>query len=304
MASIVVAGGGPLGAATAYHLARRGADVTVASARTSPDAAFLSAGGSICWHRPDPRRRAVIKETADFVRDAVAAGAPIGCRDVPYVFLSEGIQAPALNVNSADLVTHLLVEAERAGARLRDLGRITGVASDGHGGHVLHGEAGDLSADVVVLALGAGNRALLPGLGGRWEKRQLFVTDLPVDDLRADWPHTIARIGSGFAYAFVKDFGDDGLRMVLGQEDLVVDEDLSGPVDHFARLLEAGVAEHFPFLRPARVEHVLWGVDWEAKLPNITTADDGLIGINCGSGVRACIPAGRAAAEAALSAAG
>jgi hypothetical protein len=83
------------------HLARRGLAVTVAASMDLPGA-FHSSGGSLCWYRPDPHRAAAIEATAAFVRDAVAAGAPIDCRDVPYLFVHEGVPAPALNVSSFD----------------------------------------------------------------------------------------------------------------------------------------------------------------------------------------------------------
>ena len=299
MSPITVAGAGPLGAATAYHLARSGLPVTVVSDAGSTDAAYRNSGGSICWYRRDPRRSVMIRETADFVLNAVAAGARIGCREVPYVFLSDGVQAPALNINTADLVAYLLAEAERAGAHMRDIGRIVAV-DENDGRYRVRGERGESSAPVVVLALGAANRVFMPGLTGAWEKRQLFVTDLPVDEHRARWPHTIAGIRDGFAYVFVKEL-DGQLRVLVGQEDLVDDDNPRGPSDHFAELLEAGVAEHFPFLRHARVKEILWGLDWEGKLPHLA-GETGLVSINCGSGVRVCIAAGRVAAQAAIAA--
>ena len=71
-----------------------------------------------------------------------------------------------------------------------------------------------------------------------WAGAAIHHLDLPVDDARARWPHTIVQIGDGYAYAFVKRFGGD-LRVVVGQEDLVTDDDHTGPVDHFAELLDA-----------------------------------------------------------------
>jgi glycine/D-amino acid oxidase-like deaminating enzyme len=292
---IVVAGAGPLGAATAYHLARRGVQVAVVS-QDRPDAAFRNSGGSICWHRPDPRRAAAIRETADFVRAAVADGARIRCRDVPYLFLNEGVQVPALNVDSGDLVDHLLAEAEREGARRVDLGAVTGIVH-GDDGHIVVCDGGAVRAGAVVVALGAGNRGVVDRNPVAWEKRQLFVLDLPVGDDRAGLPHTIAAVGDGYAYVFVKRF-DVGLRVVVGQERVVEDDVATGQVDHFDDLLDAGVADHFPFLREATVERVLWGLDWPGKLPHVEQHGPRVFSVNCGSAVRACIAGGRAAADA------
>lgn len=290
MTDVVVAGAGPLGASAAYHLTRQGLDVTVAATEDAV-AAYESSGGSMCWHRPDPRRAAAIERTAAFVRDAVAAGAPIDCRDVPYLFTHEGVLAPALNIASGDLVAHLLDGARRAGAATADIGRISGVDRDGTG-YAVRGATGSLSAPAVVLALGTGNLGVMPGLEGALEKRQLFVLDLPVDDGRARWPHTIVQIGDGYAYAFVKRLGED-LKVVVGQEDLVADDDLTGPVDHFAELLDAGVGDRFAWLRGAGVERVLWGLDWaDSKLPDVRDDGRALFSINAGSAVRVCVPAG------------
>ena len=298
-APIVVAGPGPLGAATAYHLARRGTPVAIVG-RDRPDAAFRSSGGSICWHRPDPRKAAVIRETAEFVRDAVADGVRIRCRDVPYLFLTEGVQVPALNIDSADLVGHLLAEAEAAGAQRLDVGDVRGVDADG-GRTTLRCDGGDVSGGVVILALGAANAGMVPALDLVWEKRQLFVLDLPVDADRARMPHTITAVGDGYAFVFVKEF-NDGLRVVVGQEDIVDDDDPAGPVDHFEVLLDGGVADRFPFLRDAGVDRILWGLDASGKVPHLQEHDGGLLTVNCGSAVRACIAAGRAAADAAIAA--
>lgn len=119
------------------------------------------------------------------------------------------------------------------------------------------------------------------------------MLDLPVDADRARWPHTIVPIGDAYAYVFVKRF-EDGLRIVVGHEDLVDDGDPSGPVDSFAELLAAGVGERFPWLRDGSVDEILWGLDWaDSKLPHVETDGHRLWSVNAGSGVRVCIPAGR-----------
>ena len=121
------------------------------------------------------------------------------------------------------------------------------------------------------------------------------MLDLPVTAGRAGLPHMVAPIGDGYAYVFVKQT-PDGLRLLLGQEDLVDDRDLSGPVDHLADLLAAGVADRFPFLHGAAATEVLCGLDLAAKLPVVTEPGPGLLTVNCGSAVRACVPIGERAA--------
>ena len=300
--TVAVVGSGPIGAATAYGLARAGiADVTLVGGDHGP-AAYRSSGGSVCWHRDDPEKAAMIEATADFVRQRVAAGARIRYREQPYLFLDAGVLVPALNIAAADLVADLAGLARRDGVRDADLGPVTAVEPV-EGGHRVVGARGTVEARVVVLALGAGNAALTGTDPGAVEKRQLFVLDLPVGEDRARLPHLVAAVGPGYAYVFVKQTAG-GLRLLLGQEDLVADSDLSGPVDHLAELLAAGVADRFPFLRGARAEQVLWGVDRFEKLPAITAHRPGLISVNCGSAVRACVPIGQRAAAAVAAALG
>ena len=155
----------------------------------TPDTAtYRNSGGSVCWRRNDPEKAAMIRATAEFVRDRVAAGASIRVREQPYLFLDEGVLVPALNVASADLVADLADLAVAGGVRTRDLGRVTGVESV-DGGHRVFGERGTIEARVVVLALGVGNSALAGGPGPDLEKRQLYVLDVPVTAERATLPH-------------------------------------------------------------------------------------------------------------------
>lgn len=305
-ADVAVIGAGPIGTSTAWQLAAAGVDVLL----VGPDpalaveqrAAFRSSGGSVCWHRPDPVKAARIRRTAEFVAERIAAGAPIRCRPTPYLFLDTGIWAPALNINAADLVADLARLATGLGARRLDLGTVSSVRA-GADGHVVTGDRGELTARVVLLALGAGNLALLPGPAAALEKRQLFVLDLPVGPDRAGLPHVVVPVGTGYAYVFVKEL-DEGLRLVLGQEDLVADDDRTGPVDHLDELLAAGVADRLPFLRGAAAERILWGVDWADKHPRLTEHAPGLFSVNCGSAVRSCVALGAESAAALTAAPG
>jgi glycine/D-amino acid oxidase-like deaminating enzyme len=292
--TVAVVGCGPIGAATAYGLVRAGIGGVTLVTGPPGTGTYRSSGGSICWHRDDPEKAAMIRATAQFVRDRVAAGAPISVREQPYLFLDEGVLVPALNVAAADVVADLADLAVRGGARTRDLGRVTGIEPVDGGCRVL-GETGTLEARVVVLALGTGNAALVGGPVPELEKRQLYVLDVPVTEDRAALPHLVARIGAGHAYVFVKQT-PAGLRLLLGQEDVVPDDDLSGPVDRLPELLAAGVVDRFPFLRRASATDVLWGVDHAAKLPVLAEPGPGLLAVNCGSAVRAGVSIGERAA--------
>ena len=40
------------------------------------------------------------------------------------------------------------------------------------------------------------------------------------------------------------------------------------------------------------MERILWGVDWTDKLPQLVEHRPGLLTVNCGSAVRACVAIG------------
>lgn len=292
--AIAVVGTGPVGSAAAYHLAQRGVPGVVQVDGSAGRATYLQSGGSVSWHRPDPVRSRAIEETARFIRAEVAAGAPIRIRDEPYFYLDTGELVDGFNIEADDLVSHLRRSAE--GVAGVDVGEVRAV-EPGDGSHRVVGTTGEVEAQVVLLALGAANIGLVPGLAGEVEKRQLLVLDLEVGSAQERLPHMISRLGAGFVYVFVKEI-DGRLRFVVGQEDLVADDDHSGPVDYLPQLVDAGLAERFPFLAGASTTQVRWGTDWAGKEPHVHESAPGLISVNCGSAVRSCIAVGRAGADA------
>lgn len=292
--AIAVVGTGPVGSAAAYHLAQRGVPGVVQVDGSAGRATYLQSGGSVSWHRPDPVRSRAIEETARFIRAEVAAGAPIRIRDEPYFYLDTGELVDGFNIEADDLVSHLRRSAE--GVADVDVGEVRAV-EPGDGSHRVVGTTGEVEAQVVLLALGAANIGLVPGLAGEVEKRQLLVLDLEVGPAQERLPHMISRLGVGFVYVFVKEI-DGRLRFVVGQEDLVADDDHSGPVDYLPQLVDAGLAERFPFLAGASTTQVRWGTDWAGKEPHVHESAPGLISVNCGSAVRSCIAVGRAGADA------
>lgn len=296
--AIAVVGTGPIGSAAAYHLAQRRVPDVVQVEGSAGRAAFPQSGGSVSWHRPDPVRSQAIEETARFIRSEVAAGAPIRMRDEPYFYLDTGEVVDGVNIEADDLVTHLRRSAD--GVAAVDVGEIRAV-EPGDGRHRVVGTTGEVEAAVVLLALGAANLGLSPGLTGAVEKRQLLVLDLPVGRNQERLPHVIASLGDGFVYVFVKEI-DGELRFVVGQEDIIEDDDHTGPIDYLPELFDAGLTERFPFLAEATTDEVRWGTDWASKDPHIHESVPGLISVNCGSAVRSCIEVGRAAADAVVNA--
>lgn len=297
--AIAVVGTGPVGSAAAYHLAQRGVPGVVQVGGSAGRATYLQSGGSVSWHRPDPVRSRAIEETARFIRSEVAAGASIRMRDEPYFYVDTGELVDGINIEAADLVSHLRRSAEEDVAGV-DVGEVRAI-EPGDRGHRVVGTAGEVEAEVVLLALGAANIGLAPGLAGQVEKRQLLVLDLEVSPTQERLPHLISRLGPGFVYVFVKEI-DGRLCFVVGQEDIVADDDHTGPVDYLAQLFDAGLAGRYPFLAGASTVQVRWGTDWAGKDPHVHESAPGLLSVNCGSAVRACIAVGRAGAEAVLAA--
>ncbi|MER7559811.1 FAD-dependent oxidoreductase [Nocardioides sp. NPDC126508] len=296
-ADVAICGAGPIGAATATFLARPGLRVVLIDHDPADDpehvATYRYSGGSIRWTWPDPVKREMTTQTEQFIRGA-APGAELGMIENTYHLLHTGEHIPALNVSATGLVGMLRDQAQEAGATFVDA-LVTGVRPDG-GGHVVETSRGAIRARRVLGAMGAANASVFPQASAAPEKRQLFVLDLPVPPERELLPHTIVPIGDGFGYVFVK-LIDGDLRVLVGQEDIVEDEDTSGPVDHWKELLDSGLATTLPWLRDARVDDILWGVDTAQKTLVVDEPSPGVLVANCGSAIRSAAWLGRTLAE-------
>ncbi|MER7609646.1 FAD-dependent oxidoreductase [Nocardioides sp. NPDC127503] len=298
-ADVAICGAGPIGAATAIFLARPDLRVVLIDHDPADDPAHVAtyrySGGSIRWTWPDPVKREMTTQTEQFIRGAAAdADAELGMIENTYHLLHTGEHIPALNVSATGLVGLLRDQAQEAGATLVDA-LVTGVRPDGSG-HVVETSRGAIRAGRVLGAMGAANASVFPQVSAEAEKRQLFVLDLPVPPEREQLPHTIVPIGDGFGYVFVK-LIDGQLRVVVGQEDIVEDEDTSGPVDHWKEILDSGLATTLPWLRDARVDDILWGVDTAQKTLVVDEPSPGVLVANCGSAIRSAAWLGRTLAE-------
>lgn len=297
---VLILGGGPIGAATAYFLMQKGG-LKVGLLRREPNddpehvATYKWAGGSVRWFWDDPEKTAATKETADFIKDLVRKGADFSLLEDNYLFLNRGAFVPAINVASTKLIDYLLEGSRARGLEITDGIEIENVEKS-VGGYVVTGGGKQWIAKKVLLALGVNNNNFIEDLGIEEEKRELFVLDTPVDDARKDFPHTIFPIGEGVAYVFIKKF-PEGLRFVVGQEDVVEAGEERGENNYFQELLDAGLAERLPFIKDAKVEKVLWGIDSGNKTLNIHTTDNALYAVNAGSAVRSCVYIGRTLAE-------
>lgn len=293
---ILIIGGGPIGASTAYHLSlaakgKRIALITKDTAEES-DAAYRNAGGCVRWFWSDPLKRAMTEETRDFITARLAEGVDLDALQNPYLFTHRGVLVPSLTITSAKLINWMLDQCAERGVEVVRGTEVTDIASDTVGHHVRTAK-GEIVASTVLVALGARSATLVPDLPLKTEKRQLFVLDLPVPPEREGLPHTILPLGGGVAYVFVKKVNGK-LKVLVGQEEVVPDAASDGPEpEQFDALLKAGLAKAMPFLAEAKVEKVLWGHDATNKTLLVHESPPRLYAAACGSAVRGCAHIGR-----------
>lgn len=293
---ILIIGGGPIGASTAYHLAQAGAGrrivlVTKDTAEQS-DAAYRNAGGCVRWFWEDTLKRAMTEETRDFIEARLAEGVELDALRNPYLFAHRGAFVPSFTITSAKLINWMLERAAARGVEVICGTEVTALMKV-ESGYRASTAGGSIEAATVLVALGAGGRSLVPDMPLETEKRQLFVLDLPVGAERAGLPHTIVPVGKGVAYVFVKKVAGE-LKVLVGQEGVVTDAAVDGPEpDQFERVLKEGLADVMPFLAKARVEKVLWGHDAANKILLVHEPTPRLFAAACGSAVRGCAHIGR-----------
>lgn len=293
---LIILGGGPIGAATAYFLSRAGSGQKVCLLSKDPsadNAAWQNAGGSVRWYWDDAEKRAMTKETADFAKRLVSEGVELSLLEDNYLFLHRGVFAPSINLSGGKLVDYLLAEAAKNGVDVRRSAEVTGITRDGET-YKIATSAGEFAARKVLCAMGAAaNTQLVDGYEVEPEERQLYVLDAAVTADSASLPHIILPIGEGVAYIFVKKT-PNGLRFVVGQEDAI---EPAGNADDFKALLAAGLGSIMPFLKQAGVETVWSGTDAGNKTLKLEEAQPGLWAANCGSAIRSCAYIGRTVAE-------
>lgn len=294
---VLILGGGPIAASTAYFLAERGVHdvglITLEPADTAY-ATYLNAGGTVRWFWSDPERVLITKETGDFVTHLSHSGVDLSYHRDQYLFLHRGKSVPALSINTEQLVQWFIHSAKSRGLVVHAGERVTSVTSEGTVA-IVHTERAEYRARKVLLALGVQNSSFMPGLSLEREKRQLFVLDLPVGEDEKSFPHVVIPLGKGTAYLFIKRM-PEGLRFVVGQEEVLTVNTDPEPENYFPRLLKAGLGDLFPFLKNAHVEKILWGFDAHVK-SLVVTEEGPLVAANCGSAVRSCVWAGQTLAE-------
>lgn len=291
---ILILGGGPIAASSAYFLTKSGnkkIGLVTQEPIESRDATYLYAGGSVRWFWPDALKTEMTTETAMFIKDLQKQGVDLSLIEDNYLFLNRGKFVPSVNISSKKLIQWLLDQSIQQGLSIHNGEQIESVQKNGELWQVKT-DKGLHYAKIILSALGVKN-SMITGSEIETEKRELFVLNLPVTKDEEAFPHTIVPINEGVVYVFIKQF-PEGKKFVVGQED-VVEEQESAVV--FAKLIEAGLGEIMPFLKEASVENILWGFDVAEKNLILNEIEPGKFVANCGSAIRACVWIGRTIAE-------
>lgn len=294
---ILIVGGGPIGASTAYFLSQQNPNLKIGLINKNDDerAAFKNAGGCIRWFWDEDIKRQMTTETANFVKQLLNDGLDLSEIEDYYFFLYRGAYTPALNIKGASLVSYFVESAQSQGVDVIDDEVVK--IDDSETGYTVRTKNNQFSAAKVLLSLGVNNEKFMPTLSVEHEKRQLFVVDTVIDESNENMPHTIVPVGeSGYGFIFVKNI--NGVKkLVVGQEDIVEDTDETQAVDYFAELVSSDFGNIMPFLKKAKVEKILWGVDAGNKTLDVVDDGRGLIAAHCGSAVRSCVYIGKTLAK-------
>jgi len=295
---ILILGGGPIGASSAYFLSQKGKKkigLITSEPAENQHATYQNAGGCIRWFWDEPQKTLMTKETADFIKKLSRSGVDVSLREDTYLFLYRGVHVPAINVSGIKLVNHFIKEAQAKGVTLHS-GETVKKVQTTEDVCVVTTDKGIYQAKKVLLAMGAQNACFMPEYEIEEEKRYLLVLDLPVGESELMFPHTIAKIGDGYAFAFVKKL-PEGWRFLVGQEDILGVPTNAQAAKHFKEFLATGVGDVMPFLKKAKVERMLSGTDVENKSLLIKDHHKQLFAANCGSAVRSCVWIGKEVAR-------
>ncbi len=290
---LLILGSGPIGASTAYFMSRKGKKnigIVSEDQSTTKKAAYKYAGGCLRWFWDEPLKIEMTKTTADFIKKIAKSGVDVSLREDTYLFLYRGVHTPAINVSGAKLVDYFMKESVKKGVKSHTGEEVLSVTKIDKL-YTVKTDKKTYQAKKVLLALGSENARFMKGYELEKEERYLMVLDIPVTEPEMMFPHTIAKIGDGYAYAFVKKL-PEGWRFLVSQEDVLSVPTAKNVSAHFKKLLNSGLADVMPFLAKAKVERMLSGTDVENKELLIKN-QDGLYAANCGSAVRSCVWIGK-----------
>lgn len=295
---IAIVGGGPIGASTAYFLLKNGftGKLCIIDDKSNERATYKSAGGCLRWTWDDPLKREMTSVTADFIKEKVSEGLDLSLINDNYYFVYNGKFTPAMNLRGAALVDYFLNEAVALGAVLFD-DKVSSVTRKNNEYQILTASDKSVMSSKVLLALGVHNENFMPGLNVEHEKRQIFVVDTKVDSESKNLPHTIVPVGDdGYGFVFLKNIAGE-LKFVVGQEDIINDDNEESAVDYYKDLMDSDLGNIFPYLKDASVEKILWGIDAGNKKLEIIEKDN-LFAAHCGSAIRSCVYIGQAVSQA------
>src|SRR6185436_7638615 len=112
---IIIVGGGPIGASTAYFLSQKTDKKILLLERGNKDdhvRTFEYAGGSIRWWWETEEKIKMTKATADFIKQKNSEGVDLSYHKDSYVFLNRGIQTPSINISGKKLADYFLKSSE------------------------------------------------------------------------------------------------------------------------------------------------------------------------------------------------
>jgi glycine/D-amino acid oxidase-like deaminating enzyme len=291
---IIIVGGGPIGASTAYFLSNENENKKIALLRAEPleedpyhIATYLYAGGSIRSYFANQEINEATTRTINFIKNLKTENVDISLIEDYYCFLNRGIMVPSVNVSGAKLINYFLSKAKEKGIEIFDKTFLNEIIEE-NDKVILKTNQGEFQAKKVLLALGHSLSKFLPEAQFGFKKRQLFILDIKLNDEQKNFPHLIFNFKGGVVYIFVKNINNE-YKFVLGQEDIFEENEEFKDDNYFDKLINMGLLEILPFLKEAKVEKILWGFDAENKTLNVFNKGEKIIAACCGSAVRSCV---------------
>ena len=299
---IIIVGGGPIGASTAYFLSNKKENKKIALLRAEPLdedpyhlATYLYAGGSIRTYFENEEIREATTKTVNFIKKLKNENVDLSLIEDYYCFVNRGVMVPSVNISGAKLINYFLDKAKENGIDIFDKTFLEEII-DENGEVLLKTNKDEFKASKVLLALGHSLNKFLPEANFKFKKRQLFVLDIKLKEEQKTFPHLIVPFKGGVVYIFVKNINNE-YKFVLGQEDLIEENEEFKEDNYFEKLLDMGIWEILPFLKEAKVEKVLWGFDAENKTLKIFKEREKIIAACCGSALRSCVYIGEKLAD-------
>jgi len=289
---LIIVGGGPIAASTAYFLNHSNKKIALIKPEPQESdknhiSTYLYAGGSIRSYFEDEEIKQATSQTIDFIKNLKSQNIDLSLIEDFYCFLNKGVVVPSINISGAKLVNYFLNEAKNKGIEIFEKTYLQEII-ESEDKIILKTNNGEFSASKVLLAMGHSINNIFSEAGFNFIKRQLFVLDLNLNEEQKSFPHLILPFKDGVIYVFVK-IVDGEYRFVLGQEDIIEEDDKFEATNYFVELKNMGAFENLPFLKNAGVLKILWGFDAENKKLKVYNKNNKIYAACCGSAVRSCV---------------